>query len=408
MLRLGHRLLRGARPRLRLARHRDRRSRRRRRSTRRSPRPSRTAGQPDAHRRQDEEGHGRRPWSRTRRAGTARRCPRTGREAIAELGGVARLTVEVAAADAAGAPGNRSGSTDALQPAALRGRRQGRDPPGLRRRAQGARRRPRRRRRARRRGQNSTFSELFAKAHPERFFEIFIAEQQMVAAAVGMQVRGFVPFASTFAAFLSRAYDFIRMAAISRARHPPGGSHAGVAIGEDGPSQMALEDLASCARSTAARSSTRGRQPDGRARRRDGRPAGVVYMRTSRGATPVDLRPGRAVPDRRHEVAALSDDDQVTIVGAGVTLHEALKAAETLAARGHRGAGDRPLLGQADRRGRPSARRPRDTARSSPSRITGPRAVSATRCSRRWRRSMAFACVSSRSPRCPAPESRRS
>ena len=92
---------------------------------------------------------------------------------------------------------------------------------------------------------NSTFSELFRDAHPDRYFEMYIAEQQMVAAAVGMQVRGWVPFASTFAAFLARAYDFTRMAAVSQANIRLAGSHAGVSIGEDGPSQMALEDLAS-------------------------------------------------------------------------------------------------------------------------------------------------------------------
>src|SRR5262249_13196205 len=91
---------------------------------------------------------------------------------------------------------------------------------------------------------NSTFAEVFKKAHPDRFFEMFIAEQQMVAAAIGFSVRHYVPFASTFAAFLSRAYDFIRMGAISRANIRLCGSHAGVSIGEDGPSQMALEDLA--------------------------------------------------------------------------------------------------------------------------------------------------------------------
>src|SRR5256885_4338439 len=91
---------------------------------------------------------------------------------------------------------------------------------------------------------NSTFAEEFAKAYPERFFEVFIAEQQMVATAVGMSVRHYIPFASTFAAFFSRAYDFIRMAAISQANLRLSGSHAGVEIGEDGPSQMALEDLA--------------------------------------------------------------------------------------------------------------------------------------------------------------------
>src|ERR687886_1575461 len=91
---------------------------------------------------------------------------------------------------------------------------------------------------------NSTYAELFAKAHPDRFFEMFIAEQQMVAAAVGLQALGWVPFASTFAAFLSRAYDFIRMSAISRASYCLCGSHAGISIGEDGPSQMGLEDIA--------------------------------------------------------------------------------------------------------------------------------------------------------------------
>ena len=91
---------------------------------------------------------------------------------------------------------------------------------------------------------NSTYADAFAKAHPDRYFEMFIAEQQMVAAAVGLSVRGYKPFASTFAAFLTRAHDFIRMAAISRANVRLVGSHAGVEIGADGPSQMALEDLA--------------------------------------------------------------------------------------------------------------------------------------------------------------------
>src|SRR5256884_3393867 len=92
---------------------------------------------------------------------------------------------------------------------------------------------------------NSTHADEFAKAHPDRFFEMWISEQQLVATAVGMSVRGYKPFASTFAAFFSRAYDFIRMAAISQANIGLVGSHAGVEIGQDGPSQMALEDLAS-------------------------------------------------------------------------------------------------------------------------------------------------------------------
>src|SRR5438270_4332 len=91
---------------------------------------------------------------------------------------------------------------------------------------------------------NSTHADEFAHAYPDRFFEMYIAEQQLVASAVGLQVRGYVPFASTFAAFFTRAYDFIRMAAVSRANIRLCGSHAGVSIGEDGPSQMGLEDLA--------------------------------------------------------------------------------------------------------------------------------------------------------------------
>src|SRR4029077_21141405 len=91
---------------------------------------------------------------------------------------------------------------------------------------------------------NSTHAEDYKNTAPDRFFEMYIAEQQMISAAVGMQVLGLVPFASTFAAFMSRAYDFIRLAALSQANLRLSGSHAGVSIGEDGPSQMALEDLA--------------------------------------------------------------------------------------------------------------------------------------------------------------------
>src|SRR5205823_14463218 len=93
---------------------------------------------------------------------------------------------------------------------------------------------------------NSTFSDKFEKALPDRFYENFIAEQVMIGAAMGLAARGAIPFPSTFACFLSRAYDFIRMAAISNVSIKMAGSHAGVAIGEDGPSQMALEDLAMC------------------------------------------------------------------------------------------------------------------------------------------------------------------
>src|SRR3981081_190862 len=135
---------------------------------------------------------------------------------------------------------------------------------------------------------NSTFAEEFAKAYPHRYFEMFIAEQQMVATAVGMSVRHYIPFASTFAAFFTRAYDFIRMAAISQASIRLSGSHAGVEIGEDGPSQMALEDLAamravhgstvlypSDATSTAHLIKAMADQP------------GISYLRTTRGVYPV-------------------------------------------------------------------------------------------------------------------------
>src|SRR5881397_799688 len=135
---------------------------------------------------------------------------------------------------------------------------------------------------------NSTHAEDFKKTAPERFFEMYIAEQQMVAAAVGMQVVGLVPFASTFAAFFTRAYDFIRMAAISRANIRLVGSHAGVSIGEDGPSQMGLEDLAMM---RAVHGSTVLYPCDGNqtaklvAAMADRE--GIVYMRTTRANTPV-------------------------------------------------------------------------------------------------------------------------
>jgi transketolase len=182
---------------------------------------------------------------------------------------------------------------------------------------------------------NSTFAEIFAKAHPERYFEMYIAEQQMVAAAVGIQVRGWRPFASTFAAFFTRAYDFIRMAAVSRANIRLCGSHAGVSIGEDGPSQMGLEDLAafravhgstvlypSDANQTAKLIETMADLD------------GIAYMRTTRAATPVIYGPDEDFPVGGSKVVRSSDDDEVTIVGAGITLHEGLKAADALAEDG--------------------------------------------------------------------------
>ena len=152
---------------------------------------------------------------------------------------------------------------------------------------------------------NSTYAEIFRDAHPDRYFEMYIAEQQMVAAAVGIQVRKWVPFASTFAAFLSRAYDFIRMAAISQADIRLCGSHAGVSIGEDGPSQMALEDLAMIRAvhgSTVLYPSDANQTAKLVAEMADR--DGIVYMRTTRAATPVVYGAGRGVPGRRLARAA--------------------------------------------------------------------------------------------------------
>jgi len=171
--------------------------------------------------------------------------------------------------------------------------------------------------------------------HPDRFFECYIAEQQMLAAAVGMQVRGWTPYAATFAAFLSRAHDFTRMAAVSRANLRVVGSHAGVAVGQDGPSQMGLEDLAAfravlgstvlypCdANQTAALVVAMADR------------AGISYLRTTRGATPVLYEPGKEFPIGGSRVLRSSPTDQVTIVAAGVTVHEALAAADQLAGHG--------------------------------------------------------------------------
>lgn len=182
---------------------------------------------------------------------------------------------------------------------------------------------------------NSTMSEVFKNEFPERFFEMFIAEQQMLATAVGFSVRGYVPFASTFGAFMSRAYDFIRMAAISRANIRLCGSHAGVSIGEDGPSQMALEDLAMM---RAIHDSTVLYPCDGNqtahlvAAMADQQ--GISYLRTSRGATTVIYGPDETFPIGGSKVVRQSDTDRATIVGAGITLHEALKAHDTLAQEG--------------------------------------------------------------------------
>jgi transketolase len=177
---------------------------------------------------------------------------------------------------------------------------------------------------------NSTYAEEFAKAIPERYFEMYIAEQQLIAAAVGLQVRGWKPFASTFAAFLSRAYDFVRMAAISQANIRLSGSHAGVSIGEDGPSQMALEDLASFRAvhgSTVLYPSDANQAAKLVAAMAD--LDGISFIRTTRGATPVIYDADEDFPVGGAKV--VRDGDDVTLVGAGITLHEAVKAADALA-----------------------------------------------------------------------------
>ncbi|MEW2331468.1 transketolase [Micromonospora chersina] len=180
---------------------------------------------------------------------------------------------------------------------------------------------------------DSTRADKFGEAYPDRFFEMFIAEQQLVAAAVGLRVRGYRPFAATFAAFLSRAYDFIRMAGISRADIALAGSHAGVEIGPDGPSQMGLEDLAalravhgstvlypsdavSCAALVAAMVDCEG----------------VSYLRTTRGKYPVLYDNGDDFPIGGSKVVREGSD--VALLGAGVTVHNCLAAADELAREG--------------------------------------------------------------------------
>ncbi|MEI1377540.1 transketolase [Nostoc sp. UHCC 0926] len=178
---------------------------------------------------------------------------------------------------------------------------------------------------------NSTYAEDFAKAYPERYFEMYIAEQQLIAAAVGLQVRKYKPFASSFAAFLSRGYDFVRMAAISRANIKLVGSHAGISIGQDGPSQMALEDLAAF---RAVWSSTVLYPSDGNqtaklvAQMSDRN--GIVYLRTTRESTPVIYGSDEEFPIGGSKVIRSSERDQATVIAAGITLHEALKASDRL------------------------------------------------------------------------------
>jgi transketolase len=179
---------------------------------------------------------------------------------------------------------------------------------------------------------NSTYSEIFRDAFPDRYFEMYVAEQQMVAAAIGLQARGRIPFASTFAAFWTRAHDFIRMAAISRANIRLVGSHTGVTVGEDGPSQMALEDIAmfrAIHHSTVLVASD-ANQTAALVKAMLDR-AGVVYLRTLRMATPVIYAPGNFFPIGGSRTLRSSHHDRVTLLATGITVHESLAAADILA-----------------------------------------------------------------------------
>jgi transketolase len=182
---------------------------------------------------------------------------------------------------------------------------------------------------------NSTYAERFQRAYPERFIEAYIAEQNMVGAATGLAARGFIPFVSTFACFFTRAADQIRMAGISRSNVKYCGSHAGVSIGEDGPSQMGLEDLALfCAVPDAVVLYPADAVATEACVALAAEHTGPVYIRTTRPKTKV-VYPG----EHRFTIGGLtvlraSEHDRVAIVAAGITLHEALAAHEELAADG--------------------------------------------------------------------------
>ncbi|WP_353684712.1 transketolase [Thermodesulfovibrio sp. 3907-1M] len=182
---------------------------------------------------------------------------------------------------------------------------------------------------------NSTYAEIFKKHYPERFFECFVAEQNMVGMAVGLALRGKIPFVSTFAAFLTRAFDHIRMAQYSDANIKFVGSHAGVSIGQDGPSQMGLEDIAmmrSILNSVVVYPSDA--VSTEKLVREAAKHKGIVYIRTTRSATPVIYNYDEEFPIGGSKVIKRSDKDLCTVIAAGITLHEALKAYEELKKRG--------------------------------------------------------------------------
>jgi transketolase len=182
---------------------------------------------------------------------------------------------------------------------------------------------------------NSTFSDKFEKVMPDRFYQNFIAEQAMVGAAMGLAARGAIPFPSTFACFLARAADFIRMAAISQVGIKMAGSHAGVSIGEDGPSQMALEDLAMCrAQPNIAVLYPCDAVSAERLVALAAYHPGPVYIRTSRPQTPVTYGNDEVFSIGGLKVLRQSGNDVATVIAAGVTVFEALKAHDDLKAAG--------------------------------------------------------------------------
>ncbi|MGH9771715.1 MAG: transketolase [Candidatus Acidiferrales bacterium] len=182
---------------------------------------------------------------------------------------------------------------------------------------------------------NSTFSEIFGDAYPERFYQGYIAEQNLVSVGVGLAAQGKVPFLDTFACFLSRAFDQVRMAAISRSNINLCGSHCGVSIGEDGPSQMALEDIAmfravhGSAVFYPSDAVSAERLTETMARR-----SGINYLRTSRPKTSILYSKDEKFPVPGFKVLRQSAQDRATVIGAGITVHEALKAADQLKAQG--------------------------------------------------------------------------
>jgi transketolase len=182
---------------------------------------------------------------------------------------------------------------------------------------------------------NSTYTEKFGKKFTNRFFENFIAEQNMLGAAAGLAACGKIPFAATFAAFFTRAYDFIRMAAISQSNIKLVGTHVGVSIGEDGPSQMGLEDIAMMATQPGI---TVLYPSDGTCTYRLVEAAanhkGMVYLRAGRPKSPILYGPEEQFPVGGSMVLRQSANDALTIVAAGVTLFEALKAYDKLKATG--------------------------------------------------------------------------